>query len=59
MSQKTIAEILHALRDSIARAKTSTPTSTMEESDPTVERVLAYLWSAHDELERLSAHPFV
>lgn len=51
MSQQTIAQLLQTVRESIARAESSTT----QPPDRVLQRVLAHLWSAYDELELLAA----
>jgi hypothetical protein len=50
MSQETIAQLIRAVKESIARAEASKS----EPSDRVMHRVLAHLWSALDELDLLS-----
>ncbi len=49
---QTIEQIARAIRDSIARAQSTT--SAHAASERAFQRVLALLWSAHDELEALT-----
>ncbi len=55
MSQDVVTMMMTAIRDSIARVQTSAGA----EPDRALTRVLAHLWSAHDELElcRRDARP--
>jgi len=52
MNQETIAQLIGAVKESIARAEASKSPP----SDRAMQRVLAHLWSALDELDLLSAN---
>jgi hypothetical protein len=52
MSHETIAQLLKSIRESIARTESS---SRQHQDERVVKRVLAHLWSAHDELELMTA----
>lgn len=49
MSDDVLAKLMRAVRESIERVRASAP----DQQDRGVTRVLAHLWSAHDELELL------
>ena len=52
MSQHTRSELIRTIRQSIARLETLAQATHDERM---LQRVLAYLWMAHDELEQLRA----
>ncbi len=54
MSQEAIAQLLESVRESIARAVSM---SGAHPDERLLKRVLAYLWSAHDELESITERP--
>jgi hypothetical protein len=52
MGQEMVAKLLRVIRESIARVELS---SVGVPDMPVLTRVLAHLWSAHDELEALAS----